>query len=305
MRLFLIILLLNAPSLLRAAGVTQVKGNKAIVELSGLDGVSVGDELYAADETGKRTAIMKVTQVKGDKALVNVTRGKAGIGHDVTLKEGSKPLSREVRDTDLPEDDAAPARDYGGSRRTRTRYTGQTWGVLGGLLQTNMTAKFTAGSGVLTRDVSTKMKGSSYGVLGYYDYPFNTAFQIRGMVGMEQLTATGTIDTADCQAGTTCDFKASYLSTYGLAKFNYVESPGLRLWVGLHYGFLIAMSKSSTVLNTSQISTNQIYGFSTGAEFPAGRGAYIPVTLDYGMFPKSDTVDANIMAIRVGYGWLL
>lgn len=303
MRSALLALLLFSPCLLWAAGVSQVKNDKVLLELSGLDGVAVGDELFTIDDAGKRKALVKITQVRRDKAIATIVKGKPAVGQDVVLKNGSKPLSREVRDTDLPSGESAPAGDY--YKRLTRRYTGNTWGVLGGLMQTNMTAKFTAGSGLLTREVSAKMKGTSFGALGYYDYPISPAFQIRGMGGLEQIGATGSVDQADCNSSTTCDFKVTYLSLYGVAKFNFFDNGGLRAWAGLHYGFLTAMSKSSSVLNTKNISTNQIYGISTGVEIPSGRSNYIPVTLDYGMFPKSDTVDANIITIRAGYGWLL
>src|SRR5262249_25836135 len=111
-------------------------------------------------------------------------------------------------------------------------------------------------------------------------------------------------DSESCSDSTTCDVKAMYLALYGMAKFNYLDNGKMRLWAGLHGGMLNALTKSSSVLNESQIST-QVYGFSLGGDFNIGRANYLTFTFDYGLFPKSDTVDANIMAFRAGYGWIL
>lgn len=150
--------------------------------------------------------------------------------------------------------------------------------------------------------VSPSMSGMGFGLVSYYDYPLFAGLQFRGVAGYEQINASGTIGSSSCTGSTTCDFKVNYLSLYGLGKYNFSETPS-KFWITGGMGFLIALSKSSSVINESQISTNQIYSFGAGYDFAMGRKAVMPVSLEYSMFPPSTTVTASMIHVRVGYGW--
>lgn len=271
-----------------AASILQIKGSKALIDTEGLDILEPGSELVALDGTGKRRGLLKVTQTRARRAVAEIVRGRAEVGFEVELRSGSSVGSRSVRDDRVPP--------------PRVAASGKSAGVLLGLVQTSMTASFKAGTGSLTRDVSATMNGSSFGFTGYYDHPINPRFQIRGMAGYEQLSAKGTIPTADCSKTTTCDFNVSYLSLYGLGKFNLSTGPS-KAWVAGGAGFLIALSKASSVLNTSQISTNQVFSLSAGYDLSLGQGKMMPIALEYGLFPPSDTVKATLMTVRLGYAW--
>ncbi|MFM6929056.1 MAG: hypothetical protein ACKOX6_11370, partial [Bdellovibrio sp.] len=64
-----------------------------------------------------------------------------------------------------------------------------------------------------------------------------------------------------------------------------------------------AMSKSSNILDTGKITTNQTVIGSLGLDYHLGRKNYIPVQFDYAFFPDNNTSSATQMSIRAGYGW--
>jgi hypothetical protein len=43
--------------------------------------------------------------------------------------------------------------------------------------------------------------------------------------------------------------------------------------------------------------------FSTGVDIGLNKGAFIPLVLEYGMFPGSTDVKASSIFARAGYGW--
>lgn len=298
MRNLLILLIVGGlGSFAHAASVMTVKDKKVLLEIGGMEDTLVGDEFVLVDLEGKRKGLVKVKQVKGHRAIAELLKGSADEGYTLLRRksEGSR-LSRAVRpDENEISSDSTFAK--------LSRYTGESMGVLGSLVNTSMSVDVRGGSGVTARTTGASLKGTSFGVLGYYDHPFLKEFHFRGMGGLEQVQGSGSIGTPDCGGSTSCDFSVMYLSAYGLAKFNYLMTD-MKAWVGGGLGFLIALSKSSSVLDTSQISTNQIYQIATGVDIPIGKsGAYVPIVLDYGIFPASDTVRANMITLRAGYAW--
>lgn len=310
--IFILTLLLAIAPRVHGASVTQVKGTRTLLELSGLETAQPGDELFAEDAAGKKRALLKVTQVKGARAIADVVKGKPQVGHTVVLRSVGSSISREVRDADIRDGGAGgnegpdlSASEY--RKRLKKSYSGSSWGLMGEFMQTAMTANFTVNPGASQRNESVQMKGSSFGVLGYYDYPLSPMFQIRGIGGLEQLNAAGSTDLPSCANGTStaCDFKVTYLSVHGQAKFVFLTQGDWRYWVNGGYGFLIAMSKSSSVLAEGNITTNQIYSFGGGIDIPVTPKNYVPVSLEYGLFPRTSSVEASVLFLRVGYGWNL
>ncbi|MBX3033469.1 MAG: hypothetical protein KF865_06035 [Bdellovibrionaceae bacterium] len=281
----------------QAAEVTQVKNGRAMLDLSGdMESTQEGDTVFATDADGKRKAILTVQKVRGTKAIAVVTKGTAEVGYGLAPRGGKKTMSRAVRADDSQDGDESARGDsyYKSLRKT----SGKAYGIMGGFQQTAMAVTFKTGA---TTTSTANLKGSSFGVTGFYDHPLASRFFFRGIVGYEQLSAS-----ASCVKGneTTCSFTASALSFYGQAKYNYMESNSMRGWLGAGFGFLYFMGKSSNVIDTAQLSSNQIYQLATGLEFPLRGKAFIPVTLEYGMYPASDTVkNASAMVLRAGYAW--
>jgi len=267
------------------ASVKTVKGNQALINLDG-ETFTEGQELKARDSSNKLRAILKVKKVGKSQALVEVVKGKAMPGYSIGNR---KPAAIEDADGSSSYDsDSSASRSL-----SKTRY-----GVLGSYLQNSMNASFSAGSSNYT----TAMAGTGFGVLGFYDFPMNKDFEIRAAAGLEQFATAETKTIAVCTNSTSCNVSINYLSLYGLAKYKFTRGKN-QIWGGGGLGYLTAMSKSSTVLDTAQIASNQVFTLALGADIGMSHKQVLPVSLEYSLFPSSGTVSANTLAIRVGWGW--
>ena len=273
-----------------AAKVTQVKNKKVLITLEG-DSASVGSEFFVINASGKKVAIIKVTQVKGDKAIADISKGSAQVGYSLQARGGGSAASSGGESSD----------SYYDSKLNNRVHNGNSMGIVGGYLMNSMTASFLR----ISTPVTASMSGTGFGALGYYDYAVNPSITLRGMVGVEQYNVSGTAsDNGLCSNSPTCDVKLNYLSFYGYGRWNFIQGK-FKTWLGAGYGYLYAIGKESTVLKSDQISANQIFVGALGMDIRMSPKSYIPVSLEYGMFPSSDSVKANIMYLRAGYAWNL
>ncbi len=269
-----------------AMKITTVKGKKALIDLEG-ESAAAGDQYFALDGSGKKKAVLKIVQVKGGKAIAVVGKGSAQSGYTLQLGKAAGGGGEA-------------GASYAGSSYSPASSGFRNWGVLGSYLMNNMTAKV----GVDTvGEENVAMSGSGFGVLGFTDYALSRSFVLRASGGYEIYAVKGTGLNSKCTDSNDCNVNINYISMYGHAKYIFVESPNI--WAGLGVGFLMAASKSSSVLNPSQISANQIYSLSLGTDISMGGKSFLPIAFDYNLFPASATVQANYMALRVGWAWNL
>lgn len=266
---------------LQAASVAKVKGKKVLINLDGTS-LQKGDSFYGVDKGGSKKAILKVTAIKKNQAIAQVIKGKAEAGQTLVAYKGAATVAQDAA---LPEVVKSPFSQKG---------------VLVSYLINKMSAKFTINSVEKTTDMS----GNGFGVLGYYDHKMNPALQLRGAAGIEQFQVAESRQTMDCDKGksTTCNAIINYLSMYGLAKYNVANGP-TKFWLGGGGGYLFAISKASTVLDSSQITGNYVINASAGLDVNMTRGQYLPIIFEYSIFPSSSTVSASYIALRVGWGW--
>lgn len=266
--------------------IQNVKGNRALIVMDG-DEFQVADEIFSIDANGKKRAILKVTQVKNGKALTEIVKGKPEIGQTTLSK-------------------SAPAMDAASESTVKSKLSNKSWGVLGSFEMDTMSASFTSGTGVSARNVTTSMSGTGFGAYGFYDYPITSSIQAVGIGGIQMYNATGTTALPDCGNATTknCNFNITYLNLMGGGKYNF-NLGNNRAWVGGGIGFLIAASKSSNVVDTATISTNQLYAFQVGYDMKISAKNYVPFMFEYGLFPTSSTVSASVISLRAGWAWNL
>ncbi|KYG64893.1 hypothetical protein AZI86_11885 [Bdellovibrio bacteriovorus] len=288
-----------------AAFVTTVKGNKVLINLEG-DPVDPEDEFFLINpETNKKTAIIRIKQVKGNRALADIIKGRAGVNQTLQAKgtaNRSRPMSADVTDPGAPDSASSPAPSASGRYTTMIK---ESYGLMGSLNMNSMSANVTYRDPVGTvLKSSTDMKGNGFGVGGFYDYPFTDTLVGHAYAAIEQFVVSGSAANAACSGSTNCEANINYLSVYGLAKWYFL--PGkYRSWAGGGAGFLLALSKSSSALNESQISTNQVFSFAGGVDIQMSRQNFIPVSLQYNMFPDSSSVKASQIIIKAGWGWNL
>lgn len=292
-----------------AGEVLQVKGSKVLLNIGDVP-VSQGSEVYAINPENKRKGLMTIRQIRDDKAVAELTKGRAEPGWTLRAKDGgapkdpaaaeSAPPAKSERVQDVADESAAPdraQRPRGFFGKYLKRGTGV--GIQAGLAQNSMS--LTSKQGTLSEDLS--LKGNSYNLVGFYDYDFSKTFTLRSVLGMETFNVSGTSTQAVCNAGTDCSVSFTYLAGEAHAHYNVV--PGnTRVWIGAGFLFLFNVAKSSTVtsLDTSN-ATNQMFTLEGGADVDLGKGHFVPVSFEYGLYPGSSSVKAQSLALRAGYGW--
>lgn len=286
---FAISLITFCAGLAEAATVKQVKGNKILVELEG-EQVEVNQEFFLIDsQTGKKKAIAIIRQVKGSKAVAEVTKGKAEPEQGLLPRNVTAKKSSEVT-----EDSNVSA-----SRKTSfQRRLTPSWGINGGYLMSSMSAKYTltAGSG------SSNMSGSQFTFGAFYTHPIDEKLAITAYSALETFAVKGTASGTLCNQNTdpNCSVNLNYLSFYGHLKY-YFNLNQIRPWGGAGGGLLLKTSGSSNVLKPPTM--NQVITVTGGVDWQLSRTNYVPIWLEYNLFPPTTTVTASILAIKAGYSW--
>lgn len=303
-RFILICCFLLASSLSQAASVSVVKGQRVMIETEGED-VFEGDEFFLINpETQKKAAIISVRQVKGQRAIADILKGKAAIGYTLQAKAPSSfttppPSSASAADRPAQAETQKNNLDVGYLRQLKDSY-----GITGGYLMNTMSADVTYRVLSVTQKTTANMAGTGFGVTGFYDRVLADNFTGHAVAGLEQFNVAGDIETTGCNNTTSCNAKITYLSAYALGKW-YPMQGKYRPWVGGGVGFLLALTKSSTALNESQISSNQVFTIGGGVDIQMSRKNYIPVSIEYNLFPSSSTVKASMILIKGGWAWNL
>lgn len=284
-------LLFFTTSSTHAATVTQAKGLQVLIDLESST-VTEGDEFFLINpETQKKMALIRIKKAKGAKALGEVIKGKAATGFTLQAKSGvSGSPADSTKETAAAEAPLRTLRD--------------SYGLLGSYIMSSMSADVSYNNGVTVVRSSTSMSGSGFGVGGFYDYAFNPSFAARGLAAIEQFSTKGSASVAACSGSTNCTADINYLSLYGLGKW-YALQGTTRIWLGGGFGYLLALSKKSSALNESQIATNSVITAALGFDYQSSRKNYIPISLEYNMFPASDTVKASQILLKAGWAWNL
>jgi hypothetical protein len=275
-----------------AAKVSVVKKNKMLVMLEG-DSVSVGSEFFVLNSQGKKVALIKITQVKGHRAVADITKGTAQVGYSLQARGGGSGTAASSSSS------SSASENYYNKKLSQKVHNGNSWGVVGGYLMNTMQ--------VGTSSIATSMTGTGFGALGFYDYALSPSITLRAMGGMETYGVAGSNSSASpgSSCTTNCDLKISYLSLYGYGRWNFLQG-NYRSWLGIGSGYLYPMSTpTSSVFTSGQLGANQIFVFSAGTDIRMNAKNYIPISLEYGLFPSTATVKANIIYLRAGFAWNL
>jgi hypothetical protein len=286
----------------QAGEVQQIKGTKVLITLTDVE-ANVGTYLFIVNSEGKKIGIIQVKQIKNGRAIAELTKGRGEVGASVQgkSKATSAPTPSASESNDESEETTAP--------RSSSARKKISLGVLGGMTSSSFamdmgpTAATTVCPTGNCRDAGS-LSGTSYNLKFFGDYDLSKALTIRVASGLETLSAKGTIARSLCTGNTnSCSVSINYLALEGGAHYNFLTG-STRAWIGLGYSFLIAMSTSTTIPNLSTSGgTNQMILFGLGADFGLKKGAFIPLVLEYGMFPGSSDVKATSYFLRSGYGW--
>lgn len=279
------VLLLMAPCLF-AAEVVKVKGKGVLVELRGDPAVG-GDIFYLISPDGKRRGLIRIKKVKGDKAIGTLTKGRAAPGYTLEFKPGkvAKSSSPKMSSPSMNDGSASATRSY--------------WGGLFGYSMDSMSVKVT-GPPPTNADLGTvNMSGSGFSAKGLFDYELFSQIWFRGTAGVEMFNASGDAKCGPSNSDT-CNAKLMYLTFDFLGRYVFGQG-SFRPWVGGGMGLLFPASKDATALDPASISTTNVIVFAGGFDWFMSPTLYIPVSLEYGLLPKSDEVSATWIAFRAGF----
>lgn len=270
-----------------SAQITQVKGKGVLIDTQG-DSMAPGDRFFAVDLAGKRKAIVTISKVRGDKALGRIDKGRADIGMGLMKPGGAPPSSSQAGNSEDPYYDQQTTSSSGASR--------MAWGGLLGVSSTSLTADIVTDSGLQQGSASTS--STSFSAMGLFDYQLFDQVWFRGLGGVEAFKTSGP---AQCgtSSNSTCDVNIMYLSADAIAR--YVFSNGnIKPWVGGGVALLFPLSKSSSLLQSSSITSTYAFLFTGGVDWKLNPKMYVPISIEYAMLPKSDTVEASWIQLRFG-----
>ncbi len=264
-----------------AAKVLSVKGQRVLMDSEG-EVFNTGDRLGLRNSSGKAIGLVVIEKTKGDRIIGRVQRGTAVKGATGALLGANASASTS----------SAKRGSSGGGRRISAN---SSFGILGGLTMTTQNLKTTSLSNSnLTVDVAAE--GTSLNLLGFYQMPLSDSLGLRVMGGMESIDIEGTVN------GEKHFANIKYLAVNSLIKYNYYSKPDFELWAGLGLSFMMNMSESQNVYQTSPKMLNSIL-LSLGGDIRVGRKSYIPLHFDYGYFQDTNTVKTSQMMFRGGWAW--
>lgn len=289
-----------------AASVSQVKESKLLLNLEG-SSMATGDEFFLVNESGKKVGLAKIKAIKGEKALAELLKGKAAPGMTVQARAAGAGSSSNAAAAEAPpaepaaaepSEEASSSTEKKVSSRKKKKNTG---GFLLGYAMNNMT--LTAQYSTLKNDLT--MKDSGFLAKGFYDYSLMKDLVVRFGTGIQMFGVKGTTTNNICENGTTTACEVSFTYLVFEANGNYYLTDGsFKLWLGLGYSFLLAATKKNNVPNlSSDSSTNQMITAGFGADWWTSRSAFIPLSIQYGMFPGSSNVKADALIVQAGYGF--
>lgn len=282
-KLMLIIVFLLCTPIVHAAQIVKVKGKSALVDLQG-DPAVVGDMFFALSADGKRRGILKITKVQGKRAIARIAKGKATTG-----------MSLEYRAAKVSGSKSSGGYSSGGTTSTISTKRSY-WGAIAGLTMNTVSVKVADPNGAARGTAA--MSGMGYGLKGLFDYQLFPQIWFRGTAGLEGFNAAGgTI--CGVIGNENCKITVNYISFDFVGRYVFGQKT-VRPWAGGGAELLFPMSKESNAIASASIGTTSVFLVAGGIDWFISPTMYIPISLEYGMLPKSKEVTATWIAGRVG-----
>jgi len=228
--------------------------------------------------------------VKGEKALGKITKGRA------VVDAGVEPTKKVASDSSSSDENSGSQGDIvpkskkhknasGGGNNSNTYI-----GAVAGYAMDNQTVPDIA-------SVAVPMTGSGYSLKAFVDMPLSGGIGLIGRVGIEQFNLSG--NSTAMGAVTT---SIMYATADALVRYNFTDGPFVpyaATGLGVHF----PISKSSGILNVSQISSTTVFFFDLGADYSISDSTYLTAHAEYGYFPPSNNITTNFIEFRGGIGF--
>lgn len=269
-----VLVVIFAPSVF-AAQISKVKGRAVLISLDG-ESVIIGDQFYVINASGKRNAIVVIKKiVKKDQAIGSITAGKDVLPGETLKRRDGAPIKQASQDKSS------------GPTKLQKAY----WGLLAGYNMNNMNVDLSTGSTV-------SLSGSAFSAKVMFDYMLFRHVWFRGSSGYQGFSVTGP---SSC-AGAACTADITYLAFDFVGRYVFTEGD-FRPWLGGGFSMLFPATKSSSALDTASITNASVFLFMGGMDFQVSPKMYVPVSVEYALFPKSSTTDASWYSLRLGLAW--
>lgn len=273
-----------------SAQIAKVKGKSVLINTEG-DPMRSGDIFFAVGLDGKRKGIVRIAKVKGSKAIGQISKGSAQPGMSMMkyTKGSGKSSSTSTADYSSPEHSSL-------TRGSSTSSSGSAWGGMLGFASDSLTADIVTDAGVQQGSASTT--GMAFSGSAMFDYRLFDRVWFRGLGGIEMFKTSGP---SQCGTGGTssCDVDLMYISLNSIGRYLFSEG-NMRPWLGGGVALLFPMSKKSSLLQGSSITSTYAFIFTGGVDWDVSPRMYVPLSIEYGMLPKSDTVEASWIQFRAG-----
>lgn len=297
---FLIILIFSHSAF--AVKIISIKKDKVLLDLES-DTVNVGDKIGLRDNQKKPKGILQITKIQNGKAIASV---KGEVQKDFVLeilnsKKSLPTASSSDQNTDVKTSDLKNSKTDKSSLKkqdtkpSRKKSLSDYYGFTAGYSLNSMTVKPSSSS-------SIKLSGSSFNLSGFYQRSLTTDLGVRIFGSYQTLKASGNSQAPTCSSGYACSIDISYLGIESLVQYTFWKQSNYDIWAGAGLGLLFAISKNSNIIDTSKITTNQAILASTGLNYKLNSRTFIPLQLDYALYPDNQTTAANQIILRVGYG---
>lgn len=284
-----------------SARILQSKNNKVLIETDG-EQLAVGQKLFLLNATGKKIAVASISQSKNNRAIAIVEKGTAEGASDIQL---GPPVKKAKDEISFDEESSEQNTDESNENKTGVyRLNATKFSIMATLTFNSMSTLQSDGTQPTPNQETVKMSGMGFGLTGALDYPFNDWLTLRGTLGYEPFDAKGTAQFLSCDSLTSrnCTASLQYLAGGGYARFNFTKSKA-QAWAGFGMSGKFPIAKTATAVRTDDIKFTATFAVVGGVDYYTGNNSFIPFSVEYQLFPNSDTVTANIILLRGGYGW--
>jgi hypothetical protein len=279
-----------------SAQVKSISGKKAVVDMQS-DQFKVGDILKVTGSSGKTVAVIKVTKISG-KMAEGPYRGKPKAGFKVALRPAksdgkTRKAESKAQRAQLEEkkSEAAQASDSDPESDEDSSFQ-MSVGAMGGYNMTDMEA--TLPNSGDTVDLS----GSGFSVKGLVDLHVFEWLSLRVLAGIEQLVVDGANDT---ECGGACEVEITYLTGDFWARYM-IFNGSIAPWAGAGFSLLFPLSKDATAISESSITNSNLLSLGGGIDWKLSDSSYIPLQIEYNLYPSTDSVKTNAITFRGGFG---
>ncbi len=280
-----------------AAKVLQSKNGKVMIDLEG-DAAIADQMIILVNDQNKKVAIAQITQVKNGKAIATITKGQSLGNEKITFAAKPKTTNNVVNNS--PD---TTSNKVSQQNTTMYRTDSKRMSVVLSIMSNTMNTKQSDGVQPTPNNEDVGMKGNTFGVTAVVDWPVFKSFTLRGTLGFEPFKVAGTSNFLSCDKSrsTDCTAEITYLSAGGYARFDFNSSQA-QFWAAGGGAFKLPLSKSTTALNPDDIKPTFTYGVALGLDYFINNKTFIPFSVEKQLFLKSDTVSADILFLRAGYG---